>query len=101
MYCCWGRSGLGDWCGIGGWINLLKKTQGGVPCDCKGKGFCALISNLVAVKTKTWGGRVRRRLNNVLIHLHNYTAGRYRDGGIVLLLGEKWVRGLVWNRGVD
>ena len=24
------------------------------------------------------GGRVRSRLNNVLIHLHNYTAGRYR-----------------------
>ena len=28
-------------------------------------------------------GRVRRRLNNILIHLHNYTAGRYRDGGIL------------------
>ena len=33
------------------------------------------------------GGRVRRRLNNVIIHLHNYTADRYRLGDIVLLLG--------------
>ena len=39
-------------------------------------------------------------MNNVLIHLHNYTADRYRCGGyIVLLLGEKWVWGLGWNRG--
>ena len=47
-------------------------------------------------------GRVRRRLNNVLIHLHNYTADRYRGWGgyIVLLLGKKWVFGFVWNRGV-
>ena len=29
------------------------------------------------------GGRVRRRLNNVLIHLHIYTADRYRGGGIL------------------
>ena len=29
------------------------------------------------------GGRVRSRLNNILIHLHNYTAGRYRGGGIL------------------
>ena len=36
------------------------------------------------------GGRVRSRLNNVLIHLHNYTTGRYRGawGDIVLLIGE-------------
>ena len=33
-------------------------------------------------------GMVRRRLNNVLIHLHNYTTDRYRGGGyIVLLIG--------------
>ena len=45
------------------------------------------------------GGRVRRWLNSVLIHLHNYTADRYSQGwgDIVLLLGEKWVWGLVWN----
>ena len=32
------------------------------------------------------GGMVRRRLNNILIHLHNYTAGRYRDGGIYCIV---------------
>ena len=33
------------------------------------------------------GGRVRSRLNNVLIHLHNYTAGRYRDGVYCIVVG--------------
>ena len=37
------------------------------------------------------GGRVRSRLNNVLIHLHNYTAGsRYRGGEILYCC---WGRG--------
>ena len=55
LYCCWGRSGFGGWCGIGGWINLLECCQGGIPCDCNGDGFGAHISNLVATETKTWG----------------------------------------------
>ena len=32
-------------------------------------------------------GLVRSRLNNVLIHLHNYTAGRYRVGGYCIVVG--------------
>ena len=32
------------------------------------------------------GGRVRRRLNNVLIHLHNYTADRYRGWGVYCIV---------------
>ena len=48
------------------------------------------------------GGRVRRWLNNVLIHLHNYTAGRYRVVGYCIVVGgKKWVWGLGWNRGVN
>ena len=44
------------------------------------------------------GGRVRRWLNNVLIHLHNYTADRYRGGGILYCCwGEEWV----WGVGVE
>ena len=48
----------------------------------------AFGSNLVVTETKTWGGGVRRRLNNILIHLHNYTADRYRDGGCIIV-GEE------------
>ena len=33
------------------------------------------------------GGRVRRRLNTVLIHLHNYTSDRYRVGGYCIVVG--------------
>ena len=38
-----------------------------------------------------WGGRVRRRLKNVLIHLHNYTAGRYciGVGEYCIVVGEE------------
>ena len=32
-------------------------------------------------------GRVKRWLNNVLIHLHNYTADRYRGGGYCIVVG--------------
>ena len=50
-------------------------------------------------------GRVRSRLNNVLINLHNYTAGRYRPGvGVYCIVvggGRSGFGGLVWNRGVD
>ena len=50
-----GEVGLGGWCGIGGWINLRECCQGGIPCDSNGYCFGALISNLVAIETKTWG----------------------------------------------
>ena len=80
-----------------GWINLLEVCEGGISCYCKRNCFCAFISNVVPRETK----RVRRWLNNVLIHLNNYTADRYRVGDVVLLLGKKWVWGLVWNRGVN
>ena len=55
LYCCWGRSGFGGWCGIGGWINLLECCEGGVARN--GNGYClgALVSNIVATETKTWG----------------------------------------------
>ena len=43
-------------------------------------------------------GRVRRRSNNVLIHLHNYIAGRDRGGGYCIVIGREV---LVWNRGVN
>ena len=33
------------------------------------------------------GGRVRRMLNNILIHLHNYTADRYRSGVYCIVVG--------------
>ena len=35
------------------------------------------------------GGRVRRWLNNILIHLHNYTADRYRWGIYCIVVGGK------------
>ena len=35
------------------------------------------------------GGRVRSRLKNVLIHLNNYTADRYRDGVYCIVVGGK------------
>ena len=41
------------------------------------------------LETKTCGGRVRRRLNNVLIHLYNYTADRYRGWGYCIVVGEE------------
>ena len=41
---------------------------------------------LVFIETKTWGGRVGKWLNNVLIHLHNYTADIYR-GRVELGIG--------------
>ena len=51
-------------------------------------------------------GRVRRWLNVVLIHLHNYTADRYKGGGILyccwvycIVVGGYLNRGLVWNVG--
>ena len=34
-------------------------------------------------------GRVRSRLNNILIHLHNYTADIYRGGGYCIVVGGK------------
>ena len=84
-----GEVGLGGWGGIGGWINLLEGCESSVAGDGNGDCLCPLISNLITDETKTWGGRVRKRfeLNNILIHLHNYTADRYRWGDIVLLLG--------------
>ena len=48
--------GFGGWGGIGGWINLLEVCQGGIACDSNRKGFRALISNIVGIETKTWGG---------------------------------------------
>ena len=81
--------GLGGWCGIGGWINLLELCEGSIARNGNCEGFGALGSNIVAVETKTWGERVRKWLNNLLIHLHNYTAGKYRDGGYCIVVGEK------------
>ena len=43
-------------------------------------------------------GKGRRKLNNILIHLHNYTAGM---GGYCIVVGGEVGFGLGWNRGVD
>ena len=38
------------------------------------------------------GGRVRSRLNTILMNLHNYTANRYRwGGGYCIVAGGEWV----------
>ena len=85
--------GLGGWGRIGGRINLLESCEGGVACYCKCNGFRPFVSNLVAVETKTCGERVRRRLNNILIHLHNYTGvGLY----FIVVGGE-----VAWGVGVE
>ena len=43
-------------------------------------------------------GRVRRRLNNILIHLHNYTVGKYRSGVYCIVVGGE---GGVGGEGVE
>ena len=49
--------GLGVWCGIGGWINLLEFFQGGVARNGNSDCFGAHGSNIVVVETKTCGER--------------------------------------------
>ena len=69
-----------------------------LPVIATARAFAPSFPILLLRKLKR-GGRVRSRLNNVLIQLHNYTADIYRGWGGILL--EEWVCGLVWNMGVD
>ena len=48
------------------------------------------ISNIVEPETKTWW----EGFEDVLIHLHNYTADRYRWGGVYYIV-VGWVWGFV------